>query len=284
MSKNYLPRSVTEILFKKRTDVKMAMALSRGVASEQASQILAKVQENGSPACCPSVPVCESELSRDDQWRLWKLMAAGEIELDVLFAGLQSILADSSFEAQLAAAEVLRNSQKPSVHRLLKALAPGLMLVGHEEHSEPDENALKRSRNLRESLKYVLTLKQDNKSPLSNALFDYFRECSLEAFIQHLDSLTEESLKCLAEIVALVEVEWAEKIKVRFDSDAPQTRRLAVIAASYLGTPPTLKTHLHRLTLDKFDMIREEAEYALSLYPNMPAAKTAFVHSLQLTS
>lgn len=269
-TKHYVPPTVADIVLRDRTDPKMAMALARGTANGISASVAHRIQQSGMPACCPEATNQETELQDAERWQLWKLMAVGNLPLPKLFEGISSILTHNSVEAQQVVADILRQYGPPEYRRVLHAMAPRLAW---------DENVIAQSKLdgsehdgalFRQQVRTLLSFRESGIPNLVNAIGEFFREFSIAQFLAHVDILIEDALECFAEIVPLADPQWHQSLLIRLESPQPKDRCQAAIAAGYLQPHPALKIPLTKLKTDKYEMIQEEAIFALKKYEAIP--------------
>jgi hypothetical protein len=266
--RQFVPRSVLEILFQDRKDAKIAKSLAQVTSKGITSAILNRIKQSGSIACFLEAEKDASELDRIDRWQLWKLMAAGRIPIPKLFEGIGSILEDGSAEAQEFVADILRQYRSPGCRAILKAMAPSIAWDGEEildsELSERIENGAK----FRRHVQALVAIKDKGQEKLRRAVEEFFHDFTVTAFIEHLDILVEDALKCFAGILTLVNDNWHESLIPMMQSPVPKERCNAAIVAGYFGPHPALRTYLTKLLTDPFETIQEEASFALKQYPS----------------
>ncbi len=273
--RQFVPRSVLEILSLERKDSKIAKALAQGTLKGISSGIARRIRQSGSLACFVEAENETSELDKQDRWQLWKLMAAGKIEIPKLFEGISSILEDNSLESQEFVADILREYRPPGCRTILKAMAPNIAFDNEEIPEHEYDKRVEEGVVFRRHLTKLITIKDTGREKIKKAIEEFFHDFTVHAFIEHLDILIDDALRCFAGILTLVNDRWYEALIPMLQSSVPKERCKAAITAGYLGPHPGLRTYLTKLLTDPFETIQEEAEFALKNYPTtVPAPRS----------
>lgn len=264
--RNFLPRSVVDILCRERKDTMIAKALARGTEDGISSAVANRLQQNGGLACFEMVEDANSDLEVHDRRQLWKMMAASKIPIPKLFEGIDAILQDQSPEAQHAVVDMLRHYRSPKCREVLKAMAPAIAWDDVEPAAEAIDALIEQGVQFRRRLRTLTQFRDTGTEGLRVAIGEFFQDFTIHAFIESLDVLSDDALACFADILPLVNQRWHEALLPMLQSPAPKERCKAAIVAGYLPPQPNLRGALLNLTNDKFQMIQEEAEFALAKY------------------
>jgi len=270
LGKHFVPKGVCEILFKDRKDIKMAVALANVAKHGLAPTALNRLVQNGVPECCMNLKPDDSLIDEQDRWTLWTLIAAGKAPLTRLFEGLRWFVENSSIESQLAIANILRHYPPTSCLEFLEAMAPEAMSKGEDIDAAKADDLPDDGSQFRADLRKLLGILPTSDPNLRNAIESFFGEFNIETLIQHLDVLMDDAIVCFAEIMRAIHPNWPQTLIPILESPVGERRCNAAVAASYLGAHSDLKLSLNKLLQDEFEMVREEAEYALKDYPSVP--------------
>ncbi len=276
--RSFLPRSVVDILCRDRKDAMIAKALARSAEDGISSAVANRVQQNGGLACFEMIDSVESELEENDRRQLWKIMAAGRVPLPRLFEGIDTILQDQSLDAQHAVVDMLRHYRSPKCREVLKAMAPSIPWDGVEPKPEDIDLLIEQGVQFRNHLRTLTQFRESGTEVLRIAIGEFFKDFTINAFIGSLDVLSDDALNCFADILPVVNHRWHEALLPMLQSNAPKERYNAAIVAGYLQPHEALRGPLLNLINDKYQMIQEEAEFALSKYN----AKTSVVPSVSM--
>jgi len=279
IGKHFVPTSVCKILFKDRTDIKMAMALARVTRAGFNTLALKRIRQHGVPECCMKLKPNDSTIPESDRWALWALIAAGNAPMQRIFEGLRYFLDNHSADSQLAIASILRHYPPFKCARLLEAIAPQVLLSKSDDKATSADESPDGGFQVREDVRKLLAVLPTCEANLRNAAKEFFFDFNPETFALYLDVLTEDSIECSAEIIRSVYPNWSEKLLPMLESPMGRRRCKAALAASYLGPHPDLKACLNRLLQDEFEMVREEAAYALKKY-NVPTVPVGVMDAL----
>jgi hypothetical protein len=278
--RQFVPRSVLEILFRDRKDSKMAKAVAQGTTKGITSAVVNRIKQSGSLACFSEAENIASELDKVDQWQLWKLMAAGRIPLPKLFEGIGSILDDGSMKAQEYVADILREYRSPGCRAILKAMAPNIAWDGEVISDSELEERVESGAKFRRHVQSLVAFRDNGQEKLKKAIEEFFHDFTVAAFIEYLDILVDDALHCFAGILTLVNQKWYEALIPMLQSTIPKERCKAAIVAGYLGPHPGLRTYLTKLLTDPYETIQEEASFALKQYPStIPVPRSAISNS-----
>jgi hypothetical protein len=273
--RQFVPRSVLEILLRERKDSKIAKALAQGTHKGISSGFVKRIRQSGSLACFAEAENDTSELDKLDRWQLWKLMAAGKTPIPKLFEGISLILDDNSVESQEFVADILREYRPPGCRAILKAMAPNIAfdnenIPEHEYDKRVEEGVV-----FRRHLTKLIAIKEKGQEKIKKAVEEFFYDFTVNGFVEHLDILIDDALKCFGGILTLVHERWYEALIPMLQSSVPKERCKAAIAAGYLGPHPGLRNDLTKLLTDPFETIQEEASFALKQYPTtVPAPRS----------
>ena len=267
--KHHPPKSLVEVVFRERSDMKMAVALARGIGQGYLPAIIQRVEQHGLPAACQHAWTAEGGLTDEDRLNLFKIVSAGGVALHQLFRGIRQCFNAHSVEWLNAVAEIIQYYPTPSCSEILQAMAPTVMIGGEAVPASLATEQVQDSQQLREDLSFILSFRDQGEHPLlENAIRQMFRALSVETLMAHLDLLVEDALQCFADLIRLIDPHWQKALITACNSLDPSDRYHAAIAASFLGPDPTLKGALVRLVADSYKMVREEAAFALSKYPD----------------
>lgn len=277
LGKQFLPKSVCDILFIDRKDLKMSIALARGARSGLSPLALQRFHQNGVPECCQNLQPQDSSIDEQSQWTLWMLIAAGKASLPRLFEGLRWFVGNPSIESQLAIANILRHYPATTCSKFLEAMAPEAMLPLESSNANPENESLNDGSEFRRDIRKLLAVLPTCDANLKGAIEVLFSEFNLEILMQHMDYLMDDAISCFSEIMRAIHPRWPEALIPEMESSVAEKRLKAAVAASYLGPHPDLKLYLNKLQNDEFAMVREEAIFALRDYPsaNIPTSVTS---------
>lgn len=262
LDKPFLPKSICNVLFKERKDIKMALALAKGTRQGLSPLTLQRIQQNGIPECCLNLSMNDSSIGEQDKWSLWTIIAAGQAPLTRLLEGIRSFLDSPSTESQLAIANILRHYPTTRCFKFLEAMAPQAFLETQLPHESLDDGT-----QFCQDIRKLLSVLSTCDPNLKKAIEEFFVEFNIETLLQHLDLLMDDAITCFAEIMRSLHPEWPQMLIPALESPDGERRCQAAIAASYLGPHPDVKGALSKLLQDKFVMVQEEAAYALKAYP-----------------
>ncbi len=274
LDKPFLPKSICNVLFKERTDEKMALALAKRTREGLSLLTLQRIQQNGIPECCRNLSLKYTSLSEQDLWTLWTIMAAGQAPLRRLLQGICVFLDNPSTESHLAITKILRHYPTTPCVKFLEAMAPEAMLqqVSFSQRSlhEPVDDGSQ----FRQDIRKLLLVLPNCDPNLRKAIEEFFVEFNIETLLQHLGLLMDDAIHCFAEIMRSLHPTWPQMLIPALESPDGERRCQAAIAASYLGPHPDIKAAITKLLQDKYTMVQEEAAHALKAYPasNTPAA------------
>lgn len=280
LDKPFLPKSICNVLFKDRKDIKMAQALAMGTRDGLSPLTLQRIQQNGIPECCLNLDLNDSSLSEQDKWLLWTIVAAGQAPLPLLMKGVRIFLDRPSVESQLAIANILRHYPTTHCNQFLKAMAPDAFSDATPDgrtaaQSQEDEDGT----HFRHDIRKLLSVLPNCDPNLKKAIEEFFVEFNIETLLLHLDLLMEDAIACFAEIMRSLHPTWPQMLIPALESPEGERRCQAAIAASYLGPHPSVKVALSKLLQDKFVMVQEEAAYALKDYPAPTATLSLNPHT-----
>jgi hypothetical protein len=265
--KHHPPKCLLEIVFRERSDVRMAAALARGIGHGYLPAIKQRVEQYGLPAACRHVWTAEVGLTNEDRMNLFKLLSAGGVALHQLFRGMRQCFADASSEWLNTVAEIIHYYPTPSCSEILQAMAPAVMSSGEAVPESLAAQQIQESQQLREDLRFILSFRDQGEHPLlENAIRQIFSALSVETLMANLDLLVEDALEQFAGLIRLIDPHWQKSVVNACHSLDPSERYHAAMAASFLGPDPALKESLERLSTDSYKMVREEAAFALSKY------------------
>jgi hypothetical protein len=228
---------------------------------------LQRIQQYGIPQCCLDLNLHDSSLSESDKRTLWTILAAGHAPLPRLFEGIRVFLGNESMEAQLAIASILRHYPKTSSAKFLEAMAPEALRSENSNSLDPVDETDDNGSQFRQDVRKLLGVLPKCEPNLRNAIEEFFDEFHIEALLTHLDSLMDDAIECFAEVMRALHPHWPLMLIPALEAPEGKRRRLAAIAASYLGPHPDIKFALTKLLQDKYMVVQEEAEYALKAYP-----------------
>jgi len=267
LDKPFLPKSICNVLFKERKDIKMALALAKRTRDGLSPLTLQRIQQNGVPACCISLSLDDPSLSEQDRWALWTIVAAGQAPLSSLLVGIRSFLDNPSTESQLAIANILRHYPTTPCIQFLEAMAPEALLQADANCPLAYLESANDGSQFRQDIRKLLSVSPNCDPNLRKAIEEFFVEFNIETLLQHLDLLMDDAITCFAEIMRSLYPTWPQMLIPALESPDGNRRCQAAIAASYLGPHPDVKVALSKLLQDKFTMVQEEATYALKAYP-----------------
>jgi hypothetical protein len=146
LDKPFLPKSICNVLFKDRKDIKMAIALARGAQEGLSPLAIQRIHQNGIPECCVKLNPNDSTIREKDRWMIWTIVAAGHAPLPRLLEGVSCFLDNRSTESQLAIANILRHYPATDCLKFLEAMAPQAMLQAYADSGIPSSASGKRAR------------------------------------------------------------------------------------------------------------------------------------------
>jgi hypothetical protein len=267
LDKPFLPKSICNVLFKDRKDIKMAIALARGTQEGLSPLAIQRIHQNGIPECCVKLNPNDSTIREKDRWMIWTIVAAGHAPLPRLLEGVSCFLDNRSTESQLAIANILRHYPATDCLKFLEAMAPQAMLQAYADRGIPSSDTQDDGSQFRRDIRKLLSALTHGEANLKNAIESFFCEFNIETLLQHLDLLMDDAITCFAEVMRSLHPKWPQMLIPALESPSGERRCKAAIAASYLGPHPDLKASLNKLLQDEFVMVQEEAAFALKDYP-----------------
>jgi hypothetical protein len=273
--KPFVRRSLIEVLCRDRKDAGLARAIARSTEDGFSTSMASRIQQHGGLACFDEIEKSSSQVSDDDRRQLWIVMAAGKVPLPKLFEGIGSILEKPSLEAQHAVAEMLRRYQAPGCREILKSMAPAMGWDGIEPAESDLESLMEQGLRFRDSLLKLVGCRDSGSGEIRRAIIEFFHDFNLESFLENLDVLNDAAIRCFAEVLPLVDDRWHEVLLPVLKSNSPKVRCRGAIAAGYLPPHPDLRLSLTSLLGDQYEIIQEEAAYAMQKYnaSSMPPAR-----------